>query len=136
MPVRNIEGEASNKNLIARAFDLWRAGTGGPYGLLAERATWTIVGNSVVARRYENRQDFLDNVIGPLNGRMKAPLVPVVRALYADGDWVIALFDAAGTARDGLPCGSRQARSSKPSPSSTPSPFNDLSVHASRWVAV
>lgn len=34
---------------------------------------------------------------------MKAPLLPGVRALYADGDWLIALFDAAGAARDGLP---------------------------------
>ena len=29
--------------------------------------------------------------------------MPTVRQLYADGDTVIVFFDAAGTARDGLP---------------------------------
>jgi uncharacterized protein len=34
---------------------------------------------------------------------MAKPLVPTVRGIYADGDMVIILFDAAGTAKDGLP---------------------------------
>ena len=34
---------------------------------------------------------------------MASPLVPTIRALYAEDDWVIALFDAAGTARGGKP---------------------------------
>jgi uncharacterized protein len=34
---------------------------------------------------------------------MSSPLVPAVRGLYADGDMVIALFDAAATARDNKP---------------------------------
>jgi ketosteroid isomerase-like protein len=34
---------------------------------------------------------------------MASPLVPAVRGLYADGDIVIALFDASGMARDGKP---------------------------------
>jgi ketosteroid isomerase-like protein len=68
---------------------------------LADDVTWTIVGNSPASRRYDSRQEFLDLVIGPFNARMASPLVPRVRALHADGDWVIALFDASGTARDG-----------------------------------
>ncbi|MGD9892057.1 MAG: nuclear transport factor 2 family protein [Dehalococcoidia bacterium] len=95
--------EATNKATIARAFDEWAAGTGGPYALLADDATWTIVGTSPMSRRYNSRQEFLDQVIDPFNARMASPLVPTVRALYADDDWVIALFDAAGTARDGRP---------------------------------
>jgi len=71
--------------------------------LLADDATWTIVGNSPASRTYNSRREFLDLVIGPFNARMASPLVPVVRASYAEGDWVIALFDAAGTARDGRP---------------------------------
>jgi len=34
---------------------------------------------------------------------MKSHLVPSVRHIYAEGDTVIAFFDAAGTARDGQP---------------------------------
>jgi hypothetical protein len=50
--------------------------------------------------RTTNRQDFLDTVIGPFNARMKTPLVPTVRGIYADGDMVIILFDAAATTKD------------------------------------
>jgi ketosteroid isomerase-like protein len=92
-----------NKQLIAEAFDSWAAGTGGPFTLLADDARWTITGNSVAAGTYTSRQDFLDQVIGPFNARMQTPLVPVVRALYGDGDTVVALFDASATVRDGQP---------------------------------
>jgi len=34
---------------------------------------------------------------------MSAPLRPVVRNLYADGDTVVVFFDAPATARDGNP---------------------------------
>jgi uncharacterized protein len=47
-------------------------------------------------------QAFLDEVIHPFNARMRTPLVPSVRGIYADGDTVITLFDAAATAADGL----------------------------------
>jgi uncharacterized protein len=42
-------------------------------------------------------------VIRPFNARMGAPLKPEIRHIYADGDTVIAFFDARGTARDGKP---------------------------------
>ena len=100
---RDLQAEAANKATIARAFEEWAAGTGGPYALLADDATWTIVGNSPASRRYDSRQEFLDLVIDPFNARMASPLVPTVRALHAEDDWVIALFDASGTARDGKP---------------------------------
>ena len=100
---RDLRAEEANKATIARAFEEWAAGTSGPYALLADDAIWTIVGNSPASRRYDSRREFLDLVIGPFNARMASPLVPTVRALYAEGDWVIALFDASGTARDGKP---------------------------------
>lgn len=103
MTSRDLRAEEANKATIARAFEDWAAGTGGPYALLADAATWTIIGNSPASRRYNSRRDFLDLVIGPFNARMASPLVPTVRALYAEGDWVIILFDASGTALDGKP---------------------------------
>lgn len=41
------------------------------------------------------------DVIRPFNARMRTPLTPKVRGLYAEDDTVIAFFDAEGTARDG-----------------------------------
>ncbi len=99
----NQDLESNNKALIKRAFGAWAAGTGSVFDLLADDATWTIVGNSPVSRTFDGRQEFLDVVIRPFNARMSTPLVPTVKALYADGDTVIAYFDAAATARDGKP---------------------------------
>src|SRR5690606_29891471 len=96
---RDRQLEEANKAIIAGAFKEWAAGTGGPFALLADDVSWTIVGNSPVSRRYESRQEFMDAVIHPFNARMASPLVPTVPSLYAENDWVIALFDAAGTAR-------------------------------------
>jgi uncharacterized protein len=95
--------QKSNKAVVQASFDRWRYGTGGPFELLAPEAEWTIVGSSPLSRTYHSRQDFLDEVIRPFNARMMKPLVPTVRGIFADGDMVIILFDAAATARDGVP---------------------------------
>lgn len=95
--------EEHNRTLIARSFDAWREGTGGPYDLLADRVNWTITGNSLAARTYPSREAFMSEVIRPFNARMATRLSPTVRRLYAEGDTVVAFFDASGTARDGKP---------------------------------
>lgn len=95
--------ETRNRTLVAQKLDAWRAGTGGPYDLLAENARWTITGNSLAAKTYPTREAFMSEVIRPFNARMAKQLSPTVRRLYADGDTVVAFFDAAGVARDGKP---------------------------------
>ena len=91
------KGEQANKDRVGAAFDAWAAGTGGPFDLLADDATWTIVGNSPVSRTYGSKAEV------DANARMSEPLVPSVRHLFADGDWTIVLFDAQATRRDGAP---------------------------------
>lgn len=93
----------SNRQLVQAAFTRWRAGTGGPFELLAEDATWTIAGNSIVAKKYPTRDEFIGTVIKPFNARLTKPLFPTIRSLHADGNTVIALFDAEATALDGKP---------------------------------
>ena len=93
----------ANRAAIARSFEAWHAGTGSPYDLLAEDVSWTIVGNSATAKTYPSRDAFISEVIRPFNARMQSRLVPTMRRLYAEGDTVIAFFDASGTARDGRP---------------------------------
>lgn len=93
----------TNRATIARAMEAWAAGSGGPYDLLADDAVWTISGNSLASKTYASKEAFMSEVIRPFNARMSARLIPSVHALYADGDTVIAHFDARGTARDGKP---------------------------------
>jgi uncharacterized protein len=95
--------EAQNKELVQAGFDKWRDGTGSVFEFLAPDAKWTIVGNCPVSRTYQNRQEFLDQVITPFNARLSSRLVPAVRGIYADGDMVVVFFDGKGTARDGKP---------------------------------
>ena len=95
--------EERNRALVANGFQAWANGTGSPYDLLAEDASWTITGNSMVARSYPTKEAFMSEVIRPFNARMQSRLIPTVRRLYAEGDTVIAFFDAKGTARDGKP---------------------------------
>lgn len=99
----DINVEAGNKDIIQKSFDAWRNGTGSVFDLLTPDAKWTIVGNAPVSRTYASRQEFLDVVINPFNARLSRRLVPTVRGVYADGDMVIALFDAEAIARDGKP---------------------------------
>ena len=93
----------ANKQLIQASFDRWRAGTGTPFELLAEDASWTITGNSAASKKYETKEKFMEAVIKPFNARVTKPLVPTMRSLYADGNTVVALFDAETLARDGKP---------------------------------
>ena len=64
---------------------------------------WTITGNSLVAKEYASRDEFMDAVIKPFNARLTKPLSPTIRSLYSEGDTVIVLFDGEATAIDGKP---------------------------------
>jgi len=93
--------ESRNKAIVQASFDAWKAGTGSPFDLLTEDATWTIVGRSMASKTYESREAFMSEVIRPFNARMSVGLKPTIRNIYAAGDTVIVFFDASGTARDG-----------------------------------
>ena len=95
--------ETRNSQAVRKAFASWAAGTGSPFQLLAPEATWTIVGESVVAKTYPDRETFIRDVITPFNARMRSPLVPTVREVLADAETVVVLFDARAVARDGQP---------------------------------
>jgi uncharacterized protein len=92
-----------NKAVVQASFDAWRAGTGSPYDLLADDASWTIVGHSVASKTYPSKEAFMSEVIRPFNARMSVGLKPTIRNIYADGDTIIIFFDASDTARDGQP---------------------------------
>lgn len=95
--------KSNNAALIQQAFNAWAEGTGGPYDLLADDATWTITGNSLASKTYNNREAFMSEVIRPFNARMSERLKPKITRIYEDKGTVIVLFDASGTAKDGKP---------------------------------
>src|SRR6516164_2213937 len=96
--------EAKNKEAVQAGFHAWHEGSGSPFDLLIPEAKWTIVGNATVSKTYNGSQEFLELVVDPFNARMQRRLIPTVRGLYADGDMLVALFDAEAVANDGKPC--------------------------------
>ena len=93
--------EEKNRRIVQASFDNWRRGAGTAFDLQASDVKWTILGRSTASGIYQNRRDFMDQVVIPFNARLSTPLVPTVRGLYADGDMVIVLWDGAAMARDG-----------------------------------
>jgi uncharacterized protein len=56
-----------------------------------------------ISKTYTSRKQFLDEATAPLSARLSKQITPKVRALYADGDTVIALWDGTAVAKDGKP---------------------------------
>lgn len=95
-----------NRQAVAAAFDAWRRGDAHVASLFADEMTWTIVGRSLVSRRYASKQQFVDEVLAPFARRFPAdaPFRPsAIRAVHADGDTVVVVWDGHGVATDGVP---------------------------------
>ncbi|MBV9791196.1 MAG: nuclear transport factor 2 family protein [Chloroflexi bacterium] len=94
--------ETNNRTKVAAAFQGWIDGTSYISELLADDLQWEIVGNSLAAKHYTSKQQFLDEVLRPFGARFSERFRPtVIRGIYADGDTVIVLWDGEGTALDG-----------------------------------
>jgi uncharacterized protein len=97
----DAQASALNKAAVEAKFQAWRSGTGNPFELLADEASWTIEGNSVASKTYRTKEEFLREVIRPFNARLRVALKPTVKSMTAEDDRVVVYFDAVGTARDG-----------------------------------
>jgi uncharacterized protein len=105
MPDASSRTEA-DRQMIQRAFDAWRDGTGAITEVFAPEMVWRIEGHSLASKEYESKQQFIDEVLTPFAARFAAsdPFRPVtIRSVYADGDTVIVLWDGRGVANDGKP---------------------------------
>ena len=69
-PTATAQSPQQNITIVQERFDAWKAGTGGPFDLLADNASWTIEGNSAAAGVYATKEAFMADVIRPFNARM------------------------------------------------------------------
>ena len=94
----------SNRQFIADAFTQWQQGGKTFFqDVLSPDVVWTIKGTSPVAGTYRGRQDFLDRAVKPFADRLSAPIRPVVKDIWANGNDVVVHWDGATTAADGVP---------------------------------
>lgn len=101
----NARTEA-NRKAIRQAFEAWRQGTGAIADVFAPDMVWRIEGHSLASKEYEDKQQFIDEVLSPFGARFATsePFRPVtIRSVHADGDTVIVLWDGRGIANDGQP---------------------------------
>lgn len=104
MAASSVDEKERIRTVVENAFKAWREGTGGPFDLLADDPSWTVTGNSKVAKTYPSKESFVSEVIRPFNARMRDRLIPTtIHELVVDGERVVVRFDAAGTATDGRP---------------------------------
>lgn len=92
----------TNKQIVADAFLRWAQGTGSVFDLLADDVTWTVTGSSAAAGTYTSRMDFLRDAVRPISIRLSTPIVPTVRSIVADDDWVVVLWQGDALANDGV----------------------------------
>jgi uncharacterized protein len=93
-----------NRRAIHAAFEAWQAGTRPITDVFAPEMVWRIEGHSAASKQYENRQQFIDEVLAPFGARFASgkPFRPIrIRSVHADGDTVIVVWDGRGVANDG-----------------------------------
>jgi len=104
---RRYERTEANRQTIRAAFEAWSDRTGTIEEVFAAEMVWRIEGRSVASREYASKQEFIDEVLAPFGARFSSssdPFRPIaIRAVHADGDTVIVLWDGRGTANDGQP---------------------------------
>lgn len=96
----------TNRTTIRQAFDAWRDGTQAITDVFAAAMVWRIEGHSLASKQYENKQQFIDEVLAPFGARFLPadPFRPTaIRSVHADGDTVIVLWDGRGITNDGTP---------------------------------
>jgi uncharacterized protein len=96
----------TNRKIISQAFDAWHQGTGAITDVFAPDMVWRIEGHSAASKEYGSKQQFIDEVLAPFGARftVSEPFRPVtIRAVYADDDTVIVIWDGRGIASDVSP---------------------------------
>jgi len=96
----------SNRQIVSDAFTAWSSGTGYISSIFAPEMKWEIVGRSAASKKYENTQQFVDEVLQPFGARFRAdrPFRPTrIRAVYADDEQntVSVVWDGEGTTLNG-----------------------------------
>ncbi len=94
------------REVIRRAFAAWQDGTRPITDVFAPGMTRRIEGRSVASRAYGSKQEFVDAVLAPFGARFTRGerfRPATVRAVRADDDTVIVVWDGHGVANDGRP---------------------------------
>ena len=93
-----------NKRIIQDAFTAWANGDGMAFfNLLADTATWTVMGSCPISGTYVGRQRLVEDALTPQREKLAGPPTPTVLNLIAEGDTVVIQWVGKGTTKTGRP---------------------------------
>ncbi len=93
-----------NKRIIQNAFTVWANGDGMAFfNLLADTATWTVMGSCPISGTYVGRQRLVEDALTPQREKLAGPPIPSVLNLIAEGDTVVIQWVGKGTTKTGRP---------------------------------
>jgi hypothetical protein len=96
-------GSASNKAQLEHAFRQTGKGNGQPFlDLLADDATWTIIGSTPWSGAYRGKQAILTSLLGPLRARLESPMRTHALRMIAEGDLVAVEGRGENRTKEGL----------------------------------
>lgn len=99
-----VHAAAHNKHLVTDAFNRWAAGGSDFFNeMLAPDVVWTIAGSSPTAGTYRGREPFIARAVLPFVSRLRTPVRPTSRQIWADGEHVIIHWTGNAVALDGRP---------------------------------
>ena len=95
---------AENKRIIQDVFTAWANGDGMAFfNLLADTATWTVMGSCPISGTYVGRQRLVEDALTPQREKLAGPPMPTVLNLIAEGDTVVIQWVGKGSTRTGQP---------------------------------
>ena len=71
--------------------------------LLDDDIRWTNIGTTQFSMTCNGRQDLIENLLGPVFGRLENGIVAHVHNVIAEGEWVAVQLTGEATTRDGRP---------------------------------
>lgn len=101
-------GTEENKEIV-RSF--YEAGNRGDFDacfdLISDDIVWTDIGSTALSGTYRGKADLMENLLGPLFGRLKAGISSSIDLLIGEGDYVVALTTGTAETTDGKPYNNR-----------------------------
>jgi uncharacterized protein len=93
-----------NKKIIQEAFAAWATGDGMAFfNLLADDATWTVLGSCPISGTYVGRQRLVEDALKPQREKLAGPPTPTVTNLIAEGDMVVIQWVGKGITKRSVP---------------------------------
>jgi ketosteroid isomerase-like protein len=89
---------------MTATFEAWRDGAEPFPQTWADDMVWRLEGHSVASKEYAGKREYIEEFVKPFGARFRRSdrFRPThIRAVHADGDTVIVLWDGRGIATDG-----------------------------------